>query len=350
MSYSVIYYVLTAPIIAEFDAAVGFSRSTSGALDRGRVAMTPSQLHVRTGDAARRLDVGDVFDIVRDVSMAAAADSTETVTLALDADGRRETLAVQADAATLVKFQRLLFKRLLFDAEVTVAHRRADDETDDRRPCRLGVSATEIRFEPTDHSARIAVRRDDVARFSLSGTDAPAVVLYLSAADRAERISVRFPSFRLLNLFGRYLRADLLAVDALGSVSDGDDTVGVLLVDDDERSREMTRVFLEERSNRLSITEAESARAALKRLSEPRGAARTDCIVSDYKMPVMDGIEFLGAVRDRHPTLPFILYTGRGSEEVAKKAILDDVTDYVEKDVGPKQYEILVERIEKAVR
>ena len=312
--------------------------------------MTRSQIRVRTGDATRRIDVTDVFDIVRDVSMAATADSTETVTLAFDTGGRRETLGVQADAATLVKFQRLLFKRLLFDADVTVTHRRADDETDDRRPCRLGVSATEIRFEPTDRSAQIVVHRDDVARFSLSATDAPAVVLYLSAADRAERLSVRFPSFRLLNLFGRYLRADLLAVDALGSVSGGDGAIEVLLVDDDEQSREMTRVFLQERLRRLSITEASSARAALDRLSDPRHAERIDCVVSDYKMPVMDGIEFLNAVRDRHPALPFILYTGWGSEEVAKKAILDDVTDYVEKDVGPKQYEILVERIEKAVR
>ena len=342
--------MLTDSIIAEFGAVVEFSRSTSGAPSRGRIAMTPAQIRVRSGEVTRRIDVDEVFDIVRDVSMAAAADSTETVTLAFDSGGRRETLAVQADAATLVKFQRLLFRQLLVDAAVSVAHRRADDQTDDRRPCRLAVSATEIRFEPTDGGDKITVHRDDVARFSLSGTDAPAVVLYLSAADRAERLSVRFPSFRLLNLFGRYLRADLLAVDALGSVSDGSGAIEVLLVDDDGQSREMTRVFLSEQSDRLSITEAESPLAALERLSDPRRAARIDCIVSDYKMPGMDGIEFLSAVRDRHPSLPFILYTGRGSEAVAKKAILDDVTDYVEKEVGPKQYETLVERIEKAVR
>jgi CheY-like chemotaxis protein len=342
--------VLTGPIIAEFDAVVGFSRSTSDAPGRGRVAMTPSQIRVRADGTARRIDVDDVVDVVRDVSGAASADSTEAVTLAFDAGGRRETLDVKANAATLVKFQRLVFKRLLVDTDAAVARRRADDDTDDRRPCRLDVSATEIRFEPADRASRITVRRDDVARFSLSGTDAPAVVLYLRAADRAERLSVRFPSFRLLSLFDRYLRADLLAVDALGSVSDGEGAVEVLLVDDDRSSREMTRVFLQEQSSRLSIAEAESARAALERLSEAGGAERIDCVVSDYKMPVMDGIEFLGAVRDRRPTLPFILYTGRGSEAVAKKAILDDVTDYVEKDVGPKQYEILAERIEKAVR
>ncbi|NPB82132.1 HTR-like protein, partial [Shigella sonnei] len=52
----------------------------------------------------------------------------------------------------------------------------------------------------------------------------------------------------------------------------------------------------------------------------------------------------------RYPELPFILYTGQGSEAVAKQAILDDATDYVEKDVGREQYEVLAERIRKAVR
>jgi len=49
-----------------------------------------------------------------------------------------------------------------------------------------------------------------------------------------------------------------------------------------------------------------------------------DCIVSDYDMPRTNGIEFLEAVRDQHPELPFILYTGKGSEEVAGEAISAD--------------------------
>jgi len=64
----------------------------------------------------------------------------------------------------------------------------------------------------------------------------------------------------------------------------------------------------------------------------------------------MAGMGLRNAVRGGYPTLPFILYTGQGSERVAKQAILDDVTDYVEKDVGPGQYEVLASRIEKAVR
>lgn len=341
---------MTDSIIADFGAVVGFRLSTSDETSQGRVAMTKTHLLVETGGETRSIGIKDVFDIVRDVSGTAAADSTETVTLAFDAGGERSALSVQADVTTLVKFQRLVFTRLLAGTDVTVTHRRANDDTDDRRPCRLRVSAANIRFEPIGDGPRTVVHRDEIARFALSGAEDPEVVLYLRAPDRVERVSVCFPSFRLLNLFGRYLRADLLANDAIGSASERARPIGVLLVDDDEQSRELTTVFLNERSDRLSILEASSARAALDVLADDGRRRRIDCVVSDYKMPVMDGIEFLNAVRDEHPTLPFILYTGQGSERVAKQAILDDVTDYVEKDVGPGQYEVLASRIEKAVR
>jgi DNA-binding NtrC family response regulator len=67
-------------------------------------------------------------------------------------------------------------------------------------------------------------------------------------------------------------------------------------------------------------------------------------------MPGTDGIEFLQQVRDEHPDLPFILFTGQGSEAVAKQALLSDVTDYVEKGIGTQQYEVLLSRLRKAMR
>ncbi len=51
-----------------------------------------------------------------------------------------------------------------------------------------------------------------------------------------------------------------------------------------------------------------------------------------------DGIEFLEAVREGHRDLPFILYTGKGSEEVASDAISAGVTDYLQKGSGTDQY------------
>jgi len=74
-----------------------------------------------------------------------------------------------------------------------------------------------------------------------------------------------------------------------------------------------------------------------------------DCIVSDYEMPGQSGSEFLQRVRDEYPELPFILFTGKGSEEVASDAISAGVADYLRKRSGTEQYELLANRIENAV-
>ena len=343
---------MTASVIADFRATVGLSRSDGDEGIESRLVMTEDRLRVVTDGPKQVIKIDSIFDIVRDVSLLADADSTETVTLAFLTGNRRETATIRTDAKTLVKFQQLLYKQLLTKSEVTIKRRRQSDYgAETARPCRLYASADRIQFVPTDDGAPVSIQRTDVTRFDTSSdTGAPSVVLYVTNTNRVERVSVRFSSFRLLNLFGRYLRADLLTVDSLGSVSDDKSSIGVLLVDDDDDGRDLTEVFLTEQSDRFSITGVSSASTALNFLADERRAAGIDCVVSDYKMPQMDGISFLQAIRGKTQTLPFILYTGQGSERVAKQAILDDATDYVEKDVGPEQYKILAERIEKAVR
>jgi len=88
-----------------------------------------------------------------------------------------------------------------------------------------------------------------------------------------------------------------------------------------------------------------AAAAGLDRLERER----FDAVVSDYEMPGMDGIEFLGRVRERDPELPFVLFTGRGSEDLASRAIAAGVTEYVRKGGGTDQYDLLTRRVELAV-
>ncbi|ERH08455.1 MAG: PAS sensor histidine kinase [halophilic archaeon J07HX64] len=120
----------------------------------------------------------------------------------------------------------------------------------------------------------------------------------------------------------------------------------VLHVDDDPEFAELTATFLKRDDDRFSVETATDAGEALDRISDDP----PDCIVSDYNMPGMGGIEFLRAVREEHPELPFILYTGKGSEAVASDAISAGVTDYLRKRTGPEQYELLGNRIRNAVR
>ncbi|MFB6228865.1 MAG: PAS domain S-box protein [Halobacteriales archaeon] len=123
------------------------------------------------------------------------------------------------------------------------------------------------------------------------------------------------------------------------------DSTAILHVDDDPSFGELAKTFLERENDRFAVETVTGADAGLERISD----GQPDCIVSDYDMSGMDGLEFLQAVRETHPDLPFILFTGKGSEEVASDAIAAGVTDYIRKGGGSERYELLANRIENAV-
>lgn len=88
-----------------------------------------------------------------------------------------------------------------------------------------------------------------------------------------------------------------------------------------------------------------SPTTSLDRLAD----GRIDCIVSNFDLPNRTGIELLETVRETHPEIPFILYTGMGSEEVASEAITKGLSDYLHKESGTDQYRILANRITNLV-
>ena len=75
-----------------------------------------------------------------------------------------------------------------------------------------------------------------------------------------------------------------------------------------------------------------------------------DAIISDYQMPVMDGIAFLKTVRASGNTIPFILFTGRGREEVVIQALNEGADFYLQKGGEPvSQFTELGHQIRLAV-
>ncbi|MCJ0619038.1 PAS domain-containing protein [Haloarcula hispanica] len=121
--------------------------------------------------------------------------------------------------------------------------------------------------------------------------------------------------------------------------------VSILLVDDDEALATVTAELLEREDERFTVETVPSATDGLQAMDR----SLPDCVVSDFEMPETDGLEFLQAVRERHPQLPFIMFTGRGSEEIASDAISTGATDYLQKQSGAEQYELLANRISNAV-
>ncbi|CCQ37280.1 receiver/sensor box histidine kinase [Natronomonas moolapensis 8.8.11] len=124
-----------------------------------------------------------------------------------------------------------------------------------------------------------------------------------------------------------------------------DNAIRVLLVDDEPEFVETIATVLEREDSRFDVRTATDAEAGLEILE----ADRIDCVVSDYGMVGMDGIEFLGEVRETHEELPFVLLTGEGDEMVASEAISAGVTDYVPKGRREGQYSLLASRLANAV-
>jgi len=122
--------------------------------------------------------------------------------------------------------------------------------------------------------------------------------------------------------------------------------ISVLYVDDDLVLLDIFKLFLE-RSGELLIEVTPSATQALDLMAKQK----FDAVVSDYQMPGMDGIALLKEVRSRNPGLPFILFTGKGREEVVIEAINNGADFYLQKGGDPKsQFVELEHKVKQAVR
>lgn len=119
----------------------------------------------------------------------------------------------------------------------------------------------------------------------------------------------------------------------------------ILFVDDEPGAADLAATHVErlvDGVETVTYTAPADALAAIER-------DRMDCVVSDFDMPGSNGLELLTDVRAIDPGLPFVLFTGKGSEEIASDAISAGVTDYLQKGVGRDRYEMLANSVENAL-
>jgi len=123
---------------------------------------------------------------------------------------------------------------------------------------------------------------------------------------------------------------EIVKESLLKPILDLQERTRILHVDDDSSLLKITQQCLEMEAS-FHIETATSVDEALTKLEKEK----YDVIVSDYLMPVKDGLEFLKELREKGNTIPFIIFTGKGREEVAIKALNLGADQYLNKIGDP---------------
>lgn len=151
---------------------------------------------------------------------------------------------------------------------------------------------------------------------------------------------------------GKASAISILQVDALDSrpiftmnCADKEEALRILHVDDDTSLLELSKMILET-ENKFQIDTAASVDEAFNKLNKQT----YDAIVSDYDMPLKNGLDFLQELREKKNNIAFIIFTGRGREEIAVKALNLGADRYINKSGAPDAvYCELADAINKVV-
>jgi DNA-binding NtrC family response regulator len=106
-------------------------------------------------------------------------------------------------------------------------------------------------------------------------------------------------------------------------------SLSVLIVDDDVALLEALPEALRLRMGGVTVETADSAAAALDRIAD----RDYDAIVTDIRMPGMDGLELLDEIRTRKPDTPTLIITGHGDNELVVHALRGGARDFIQKPI-----------------
>jgi two-component system response regulator PilR (NtrC family) len=129
-----------------------------------------------------------------------------------------------------------------------------------------------------------------------------------------------------------------MATDTLDTAAAAVPAARILIVDDERSMREMLAILLRREGHEVVV--AENGRRAIDSLDQKP----FDLVVSDARMPDIDGLEVLRHARNINPSVIAIMITAFGSADLIKGVEQLGVTDYVEK---PFNTEVLKFRIRK---
>ncbi len=133
--------------------------------------------------------------------------------------------------------------------------------------------------------------------------------------------------------------------DQFMSDPDASTPIRILYIDDEPALLDLTKLFLEDKGRFIVDTLEDSLEAA-----EIILGGAYDAVISDYQMPSKDGISLLKEVRAAGSTVPFIIFTGKGREDIVIEALNNGADFYLQKGGNPRaQFAELSHQIETAV-
>jgi CheY-like chemotaxis protein len=121
-------------------------------------------------------------------------------------------------------------------------------------------------------------------------------------------------------------------------------SIEVLLIDEDRDVLDLVQTFLQQEDD-LDVTAEPNPQEALQRVVDEE----YDVVVSDYKMPRLNGVELCAKLRDKGIPIPFVLFSGREPDDMQPDAEDAGISGIVQKGSGTEQYSDLAEQIRNAV-
>ena len=116
----------------------------------------------------------------------------------------------------------------------------------------------------------------------------------------------------------------------------------IILVDDEEEVRKsIIRKIKWEENGFLVAGDAENGEDALEKIE----ALEPDLILTDIRMPYMDGLTLAERVRQKYPSMKIVIFSGYDDFEYAKQAIKLNVTEYILKPVNVEELTAILQKI-----
>jgi CheY-like chemotaxis protein len=113
----------------------------------------------------------------------------------------------------------------------------------------------------------------------------------------------------------------------------------ILVIDDDARDRELLAAVLHERGYEVILAESGGTGLMLCHRQHP------DAVVLDLRMPEIDGRSVLLQLRTLHPSVPVVVFSGHGTEQVEQEVLDDGATAFIQKKFSLDQLGLALQEV-----